>query len=109
MGLCHTRGCTNRGEECEYPGGEVAVFCTKHMPDEGFCLGCGCFVLGTGDEVHLKSTGLCLDCYSSEIMEDERYEDEGDGWMNEYRHNWYDKDIDSSMEDSTHTYIGPRE
>lgn len=60
-----------------------ADLCPTHAREEGFCWGCGAFVLGIdGDEHSLRTNGFCMDCWdeiraeAGEFDEDNEYGDE---------------------------------
>ena len=109
---CEYDGCANPGEHWRFPIEENPdiYLCPDHAVEAGFCVGCGAFCPGSdGSDVH-HQTGLCRDCYESDFPDDNPNDADGDldfGW--DYPHDWYDSDMPADEEDSTHTYIGPRD
>jgi len=88
--ICENEGCSHVGFACRLPGeynnetkqfeeDEIEYLCAEHAQEEGYCMGCGEFIAGTGME--FTNNGYCDNCWdeitSNEVDEDE--EDYPDG------------------------------
>ena len=62
MTICDYPGCTNEGNQLEYPDGSPAYVCDDHMRVVGFCAGCGGFYGGVESFSFIEPIGLCDDC-----------------------------------------------
>ena len=107
--VCEHDDCTStETQQFVYPiGDESTWLCDDHIADGGFCIGCHHFCAGTEDYDFSPLPGWCGECYDELRYETGEYDDDDDyGIWDYYPHNWHDPDVDSSGEDSTHTYIG---
>jgi len=89
--ICEEEGCSHDAtvkcvldyldEETNEWKEQVEWFCTDHANEEGYCMGCGTFIAGTGME--FTNNGYCDNCFDeirSNDIEDE--EDFSDGSLN---------------------------
>lgn len=73
--------CGEAGEKYQYPGSEERhVFCNDHAREEGFCPGCGRFVMGVEieDLIFMPKYGVCSECYrgiQEELEGDDDYQE----------------------------------
>lgn len=88
--LCEEDGCNQDASRYEIVAinddgsDDVHWLCDEHAPKFGFCVYCGNFSLGIGNDVRLMETGICDDC---------RHELESDAA------DYYDPDMDFGWED----------
>lgn len=88
--ICENEECSHKGFACRLPGDyneetkefgedEVEYLCATHAEEQGYCMGCGEFIAGTGME--FANNGYCDNCYdeikSAESWDDEEYYEDG--------------------------------
>ena len=86
--VCEEHGCTVDAKRYvviainDDGSDDVHWLCDDHAPKFGFCLYCGYFVLGSGDDSKLARTGLCDECiYVVESESADYYDPDLDfGW-----------------------------
>lgn len=120
--ICDHPGCTLHATEYQYPVADArdkrngkTWLCDDHAAESGFCISCGWFMLGSGDES--STSGWCTECLEETLLEtgdydsDDPYDNE-DYLSNPYEDEWHDKDSGlSELEqdlgnDSNGRYIG---
>jgi len=86
--ICENEGCSHKGFHCYLSGDwdeklqdfeedHIEYLCPKHAEEQGYCMGCGTFIAGTGME--FRNNGYCDNCWdeikSSEIEDEEDFPD----------------------------------
>jgi len=82
--ICENEGCSHKGFACHLAGewneetkdfdeDSIEYLCPTHAEEQGYCMGCGTFIAGTGME--FRNNGYCDNCYdeirASEIDDDD--------------------------------------
>jgi len=85
--ICENEGCSHKGFACRLDGDydeqtktfgedQIEYLCCEHAKEQGYCMGCGEFIAGTGMEFH--NNGYCDNCYDeirSDTMDEDEYDD----------------------------------
>jgi hypothetical protein len=86
--ICENEGCSHKGFACYLPGDyneetkefqedSIEYLCCEHAEEQGYCMGCGTFIAGTGME--FRNNGYCDNCWdeirASEFDDEEDFPD----------------------------------
>lgn len=83
--ICENEECSHKGFACWLPGdynedkGEfeedsIEYLCAEHAKEQGYCIGCGEFIAGTGME--FRNNGFCDNCYDEIRSDSDDWDDD---------------------------------